>query len=158
MTMRGEKKPPNQYFSLHAGLGFYLFWFCLLGNLNCRSVTKLMTLFCLPQNDGTCKGRDQKSISPKGAPSVPRQGCFHTPPWLCAVGLLVIEPFFLMLDLLRCRRICCCQSCLLYPATALLVLKAEKHQKIFLSYWAKFTPDVMMLCDYAEDNFQAFVF
>lgn len=62
------------------------------------------------------------------------------------------------LDLLRCRRICCCQSCLLYSATATLGLKAEKCQKNFSRYWAKFIPDVMMLWDYAGDNFQAFAF
>lgn len=79
--MSMKKKKIN--FSLHAALGFYLFWFCLLGNLNnCLSVTTLMTLFCLAQNGSTSKSTGQKSISPKGALSAPlcaQVGMFSCP-------------------------------------------------------------------------------
>lgn len=50
-------KKKNQYFSLHAALIFYLFCFCRVESLNnCWSVTKLMTLFCLLQNNSTVLG------------------------------------------------------------------------------------------------------
>lgn len=92
-------------------------------------MTKLMTLFCLPQNDNISKSTDQKSISLEGTFSVHRQGCFQAPPWLHAVGLLMVEPFSLMWGLLWCRRICRCQFCMLYSATAVLGLTAEKCKK-----------------------------
>lgn len=115
------KKKKNQYFYLLAVLSFYLFCFCWLESLNnCWSVTKLMTLFCLLQNNSTSKSTDQKG------PSL-CVGVLSCPPWLCAVGFL-IEPF-LMLGLLQCRKNCCCQ--VLHAVLCCVGLKAENCQENF---------------------------
>lgn len=108
-------------------------------------MTKLMTLFCLLQNNSTSKSTDQKGPSLcAGMLSCPS-------PCPCAVRFL-IEPF-LMLGLLQCRKNCCCQ--VLCAVLYYVGLKAKLSRK-FQDAGTNSSLMEWCLWHYAWDNFQAF--
>lgn len=125
-------------------LFFYFFCFCWLGNLNnCWSVTKLMALFCLLQNNSTSKSTEQMgpSLCIGMLSCSPLAECCGISDWAIPdVRLITVQKNLLLSSLVCCTLLC--------------RFKSWELSRKFSRCLNKFIPDVTMLWDYAK----AFVF